>query len=128
MDVTRTAAWAQAERAARSAIEAQRAAGGLAPRTASDVHDAADALRDRLVIQGARSRTARTADQCSGSASRPALGKRKVDAVKTEDVERLARASLAKGLAPTTVRNTMTFLHSIPAPAVHGVRRRPSRR
>jgi integrase len=42
----------------------------------------------------------------------PALGKRRVDTVKREDVERLARAMLKRGLAPRTVRNVMTFLHS----------------
>ena len=42
----------------------------------------------------------------------PALGRRKVAAVTTEDVERLARM-LARGSSPKTVRNVMTFLHSV---------------
>ena len=48
----------------------------------------------------------------------PAIGKRRVETVTTEDVERLARAMLAKPLAPKTVRNVMTFLHSVFALAV----------
>ena len=43
----------------------------------------------------------------------PALGKRKVAAVTTEDVERLASRMLARGASPKTVRNVMTFLHSV---------------
>jgi hypothetical protein len=41
----------------------------------------------------------------------PALGKRKIGAVSTEDVERLASRMLARGASPKTVRNVMTFLH-----------------
>ena len=43
----------------------------------------------------------------------PAIGKRKVASVKPEDVERLASRMLAKGSSPKTVRNVMTFLHSV---------------
>ncbi len=48
----------------------------------------------------------------------PALGNRRVDSVRRADVERLARSLLARGLAPKTVRNTITFLHSVFALAV----------
>jgi hypothetical protein len=48
----------------------------------------------------------------------PALGKRRVDSVTRVDVERLARSMLGRGLAPKTVRNVMTFLHSVFALAV----------
>ena len=41
----------------------------------------------------------------------PALGSRRVADVSTEDVEALARSMLARGLAPKTVRNVITFLH-----------------
>ena len=43
----------------------------------------------------------------------PAIGKRQVAAVTTEDVERLASRMLASGSSPKTVRNVMTFLHSV---------------
>src|SRR4051794_3465567 len=51
----------------------------------------------------------------------PALGKRRVDDVTTDDIERLARLLLSRGLAPKTVRNTMTFLYAVFALAVEKV-------
>jgi hypothetical protein len=42
----------------------------------------------------------------------PAIGKRRVDSVTRRDIERLAQAMLARGSAPKTVRNVMTFLHA----------------
>jgi integrase len=48
----------------------------------------------------------------------PAIGKRCVDRVTRSDVERLARSMLERGLAPKTVRNVMTSLHSVFALAV----------
>jgi integrase len=48
----------------------------------------------------------------------PAIGKRKVASVTTRDIERLASSMLAKGASPKTVRNVMTFLHSVFALAV----------
>ena len=41
-----------------------------------------------------------------------------MDSVTRSDVERLARSMLERGLAPKTVRNVMTFLHSVFALAV----------
>ena len=43
----------------------------------------------------------------------PAIGKRRVDGVTHRDIEKLARAMLAKGSAPKTVRNVMTVLPSV---------------
>jgi integrase len=43
----------------------------------------------------------------------PAIGTRRVDSVTHRDIEKLARSMLAKGSAPKTVRNVMTFLHSV---------------
>jgi hypothetical protein len=48
----------------------------------------------------------------------PAIGKRRVDKVTRTDIERLARSMFERGLAPKTVRNVMTFLHSVFALAV----------
>src|SRR4029079_10036359 len=47
-----------------------------------------------------------------------AMGKRRVGAGRSRDVERLAGSMLAKGASPKTVRNVMTFLHSVFALAV----------
>jgi hypothetical protein len=35
-----------------------------------------------------------------------------MESVTRRDIERLARSTLARGLAPKTVRNVVTFLHS----------------
>jgi len=43
----------------------------------------------------------------------PALGDRRADSVRREDIERLARAMARRGLAPKTIRNVMTFLSSV---------------
>jgi len=48
----------------------------------------------------------------------PAIGKRRVENVTRQDIERLARSMLDRGLAPKTVRNVMTFLHAVFALAV----------
>lgn len=110
---------AQAERAARTLIEAEnlRPAPTVAekPRT---VNDAALALLDRLAIEGARTSYQQNCESMHRVHIEPALGRRKADAVTSHDVERLARAMLNAGATPKTVRNTVTFLHSVFALAV----------
>jgi integrase len=85
------------------------------PRTVDEV---ADELRDRLSVQGARLSYRQNCESMQRVHISPVLGTRRVDGVKRQDVERLARVMLAKGLAPKTVRNVMTFLHSVFALAV----------
>ena len=100
---------AQAERAARgSSIEAESldARARRREQPAPTVNEVADALRDRLEIEGARLSYRQNCESMQRVHIAPALGKRRVDTVTTEDVERLARAMLAQGLAPKTVRNT----------------------
>jgi hypothetical protein len=105
---------AQAERAARAMIEAAGARPSPSPRERPrTVDDAANALRERLELEGARLSCRQNCESMQRIHVSPALGKRKVDAVTTEDIERLARAMLARDLSPKTVRNTMTFLHSV---------------
>ena len=69
--------------------------------------------RGRLDIEGARLSYRQNCESMQRVHVSPALGKRRVDTVRREDVERLARAMLKRGLAPKTVRNVMTFLHSV---------------
>jgi integrase len=110
---------AQAERAARGIIEADSLRRPVEerhrPRTVDEV---ADELRDRLTIQGARLSYRQNCDAMQRVHISPAIGKRRVESIKHQDIERLARAMLARGLAPKTVRNVMTFLHSVFALAV----------
>ena len=77
------------------------------------VDQAADRLRERIAIEGARMSYRQNCESMQRVHISPALGKRKVAAVTTEDVERLASRMLARGSSPKTVRNVMTFLHSI---------------
>jgi integrase len=82
------------------------------------VDEVADEVRDRLVVQGARLSYRQNCEAMQRVHVSPALGKRRVESVKHQDVERLARGMLARGSAPKTVRNVMTFLHSVFALAV----------
>jgi integrase len=77
------------------------------------VDQAADRLRERVAIEGARLSYRQNCESMQRVHISPALGKRKVSAVTTEEVERLASRMLARGSSPKTVRNVMTFLHSV---------------
>jgi len=77
------------------------------------VDDVADTLRQRLVVQGSRLSYRQNCESMQRVHISPSLGKRPVDSVTPEDVDRLARAMLERGLAPKTVRNVMTFLHAV---------------
>jgi integrase len=80
------------------------------PRTVDDV---IDLLRDRLEVQGARLSYRQNCESMQRVHVSPAIGARRVDSVSRQDIERLARSMLGRGLAPKTVRNVVTFLHSV---------------
>jgi integrase len=82
------------------------------------VDRAAERLRKRIAIEGARLSYRQNCESMQRVHVSPAMGKRKVASVTTRDVERLASSMLAKGASPKTVRNVMTFLHSVFALAV----------
>jgi hypothetical protein len=110
---------AQAERGLRRLSEAE----SLRPRPSVEepprtVDEVADELRGRLAIEGARLSYRQNCEAMQRVHISPAIGKRRVDSVTRADVERLARSMLERGLAPKTVRNVMTFLHSVFALAV----------
>lgn len=73
----------------------------------------ADRVRERLVIEGARPSYLQNCASMQRIHISPALGKKRIERVTPGDVERLARSMLERGLAPKTVRNTMTFLSSM---------------
>ena len=77
------------------------------------VDQVAERLRERVAIEGARKSYRQNLESMQRVHISPALGKRKIGAVSTEDVERLASRMLARGASPKTVRNVMTFLHSV---------------
>jgi integrase len=76
------------------------------------VDQAVLARRERLELEGARLAYRQNCESMHRVHISPALGKRRVESIEPEDVERLARAMLGRGLAPKTVRNVVTFLHS----------------
>jgi integrase len=76
------------------------------------VDDLVDALRDRLEIEGARLSYRQNCASMQRVHISPVLGSRAVTSVTSEDVERLVRRMLQRGLAPKTIRNVTTFLHS----------------
>ncbi|MDB5862094.1 MAG: site-specific integrase [Ramlibacter sp.] len=83
------------------------------------VDDVADSLRQKQVIEGARKSYKEHCESMQRVHISPALGRKPVDRVTTAQVEKLAEDMLAKGLAPKSVRNLMTFLHSVFEHAIH---------
>jgi integrase len=82
------------------------------------VDQAAERLRERIAIEGARLSYRQNCESMQRVHISPAMGKQKVAAVTTRDVERLASSILERGSSPKTVRNVMTFLFSVFALAV----------
>ena len=104
----------EAERALRRLIEVE----SLRPPPTIDerprtVDDVADELRERLAIEGARLSYRQNTESMQRVHISPVLGTRRIDAVTRQDVERLGRSMLGRGLSPKTVRNVMTFLHAV---------------
>jgi hypothetical protein len=77
------------------------------------VDQVAERLRERVAIEGARKSYRQNLESMQRVHISPVLGNRKVGAVSTEHVERLASRMLTRGASPKTVRNVMTFLHSV---------------
>jgi hypothetical protein len=77
------------------------------------VDDAANALRERLELQGARKSYRQNCESMQRVHISPAMGSRRVGEVSTADVEALARSMLRRGLAPKSVRNVITFLRPL---------------
>src|SRR4051794_21729747 len=95
----------QAEHAARRPIE---------PVVESvTVDQAAERLRERIAIEGARLSYRQNCESMQRVHVSPAMGERNVASVTTRDIERLASSMLERGSSPKTVRNVMTFLHSV---------------
>lgn len=72
-----------------------------------------DSLRRRLAVEGARKSYLQNCESMQRVHISPRLGTKPVDRVTVADVETIAAAMLDAGLAPKTVRNVLTFLHSV---------------
>lgn len=83
------------------------------PRERRTVSEASDSLRRKLAVGGARP----TYLSCCESMQRvhiyPSLGDLRLEKTRRSDVENLAAAMLDKGLSPKTVRNVVSYLHSV---------------
>lgn len=105
---------AQAERELRRLQEAEAA---RPPRAAGaerqTVKDAADSLRRKLALEGARKSYLEGCESMQRVHIAPRLGDRPLDKVTTSDAEAVAEAMLRAGLAPKTVRNLLAFLHAV---------------
>jgi integrase len=73
----------------------------------------ADSLRQKLTLRGARRSYRENCASMQRVHVSPHLGSIRVVDVTTANVEMLAAAMLKKGLSPKTVRNTLSFVHSI---------------
>ena len=105
---------AEAEREARRIIDAEIDQPPVeAAEPPPTVDEVVNQLRDKVAIEGARLSYRQNCASMQRVHISPAIGKRRVDRVTHGDIEKLARSMLAKGSAPKTVRNVMTFLHSV---------------
>lgn len=77
------------------------------------VDDAADSLRSKLAIQGSRKSYLQNCESMQRVHISPRIGSKPVDRVTTAQVEAVAEQMLEAGRAPKTVRNLITFLHSV---------------
>jgi integrase len=104
----------EAERALRRLVEEESARPTPSPAEhRRTVDDAATALRERLETEGARLSYRQNCESMQRTHISPAMGARRLDSITSGEVERLVRSMLRRGLAPKTVRNTMSFLHSV---------------
>jgi integrase len=77
------------------------------------VQDAADSLRRKLAMEGARKSYLEGCESMQRVHIVPGLGNAPVGAVDRPSVEALAARMLADGKSPKTVRNVISFLHSV---------------
>jgi integrase len=110
---------AEAEKKFRKMQEEEDRKPRVAASARKTVDDAADSLRQKQVIEGARKSYKENCESMQRVHISPALGKKAVDRVTTAQVEKLAEDMLAAGLKPKTVRNVMSFLYSIFEHAIH---------
>jgi integrase len=77
------------------------------------VDEIVDSLRQKLRLSGARPSYLEGCESMQRVHISPQFGSSPISDVTTAQIEALAGAMLKRGLAPKTVRNVMTFLHSV---------------
>jgi len=104
---------AEAERQFRKIQEAEERRPIRAGAERHTLDEATDSLRRRLAVEGARKSYLQGCESMQRVHISPRLGDKPVDRVTIADVETVAAAMLEAGLAPKTVRNVLTFMHSV---------------
>jgi integrase len=105
---------AQAEAAFRRLQdEEERAPRAIRGAFVPTVDEVTDSLRKKLRLRGLRRSYLEGCESMQRVHISPRLGSKPVTEVKSAQIEALASSMLDRGLAPKTVRNVMTFLHSI---------------
>jgi hypothetical protein len=102
----------EAERQFRKLQEAEERRPVRAGAELRTLDDVTDSLRRRLAVEGARKSYLQNCESMQRVHISPRLGDKPVDRVTIADVETIAAAMLDAGLAPKTVRNVITFMHS----------------
>ena len=103
----------EAERVFRKIREAEEANPRPLVASRATVAEAADSLRRKLAMEGARRSYLEGCESMQRVHIVPRLDKAALANVDRQDVEALAEGMLKAGNAPKTVRNVMTFLHSV---------------
>jgi integrase len=122
---------AQAERAFRRLQdEEERAPRPARGAVVPTVDEVTDALRKKLRLRGSRPSYLEGCESMQRVHISPGFGAKPVSDVRTAHIEALANAMLDRDLAPKTVRNVMTFLHSVFEEAIERglIRENPVRR
>jgi integrase len=104
---------AEAERAFRQARHREETAPRPQPGPRTRVSDAADSLRRKLAIEGARKSYLQNCESMQRVHIAPDLGHMPLHKVSRNDVEALIERMLSSGLSRKTMRNVVTFLHSV---------------
>ena len=104
----------QAERAFRRLQDVEeRAPRPVRGATILTVDEVTDSLRQKLALRGARRSYLEGCESMQRIHISPRFGETAVSDITTGHVEALATAMLGDGRAPKTVRNVLTFLHSV---------------
>jgi integrase len=110
---TRGLTRAEAERQFRKIQESEERRpirAGVERRTLDEV---IDSLRRSKAVEGARKSYVQNCESMQRVHVSPRLGTKPVERVTISDIESMAAAMLSSGLGPKTVRNVLTFLHSV---------------
>jgi integrase len=103
----------EAERQFRKLQEAEERRPVRAGAELRTLDEVTDSLRRRLAVEGARKSYLQNCESMQRVHISPRLGDKPVDRVTIAEVETVAAAMLDAGLAPKTVRNVITFMHSV---------------